>query len=62
MKARVVLEVVGVRRQELRVERPRDLVTVNENVELAIAWLIKAGGCRALTVSVHVDGEGCDHE
>jgi len=63
VKWRLVLEVAGVRRQELKVERPKDLVGAFEQVEHAIGWCMQGlPKCRALVVTVHVDGEGCDHE
>lgn len=32
-----------------------------ERVRLELRAMISEGGCKSLTVSVHENGEGCDH-
>ena len=52
------------------IESPKGRVVIDGDVELALSrlrsWMMQAEAtaerCLSATVSLHLDGEGCDHE
>lgn len=59
---RVVVESPGLGRMERKVDKIAQLENVIRQVREAVIFLVRYGRCSTVTVTVHAEGEGCDHE
>jgi hypothetical protein len=58
----LVLDVAGTPKQAFTVRSKPEADDVMASIRAIVRDLMARGGCRSLTLGVHVEGADCDHE